>query len=72
MVGNVNEQCCIGDQGTARKAHEERQSVRERRLVPMAATISTDTHCAPTQSKSYLLGLLAMIKCSICSYQCDN
>ena len=21
---------------------------------------------------SYLLGLLAMIKCSICSYQCDN
>ena len=20
----------------------------------------------------YLLGLLAMIKCSICSYQCDN
>ena len=24
-------------------------------------------HCPP-----YLLGLLAMIKCSICSYQCDN
>ena len=23
-------------------------------------------------SQSYLLGLLAMIKCSICSYQCDN
>ena len=23
-------------------------------------------------SRSYLLGLLAMIKCSICSYQCDN
>ena len=23
-------------------------------------------------SGSYLLGLLAMIKCSICSYQCDN
>ncbi len=22
--------------------------------------------------KAYLLGLLAMIKCSICSYQCDN
>jgi hypothetical protein len=21
---------------------------------------------------AYLLGLLAMIKCSICSYQCDN
>ena len=24
------------------------------------------------ESASYLLGLLAMIKCSICSYQCDN
>ncbi len=26
----------------------------------------------PKLSYSYLLGLLAMIKCSICSYQCDN
>ena len=26
----------------------------------------------PFSSQSYLLGLLAMIKCSICSYQCDN
>ena len=24
------------------------------------------------REKSYLLGLLAMMKCSICSYQCDN
>jgi len=24
------------------------------------------------RGRSYLLGLLAMIKCSICSYQCDN
>ena len=24
------------------------------------------------ETQSYLLGLLAMIKCSICSYQCDN
>ena len=24
------------------------------------------------QAVTYLLGLLAMIKCSICSYQCDN
>ena len=27
--------------------------------------------CLPPRP-SYLLGLLAMIKCSICSYQCDN
>ena len=26
----------------------------------------------PSCSAAYLLGLLAMIKCSICSYQCDN
>ena len=26
----------------------------------------------PEALSSYLLGLLAMIKCSICSYQCDN
>ena len=25
-----------------------------------------------SHSDTYLLGLLAMIKCSICSYQCDN
>ncbi len=24
------------------------------------------------ENEAYLLGLLAMIKCSICSYQCDN
>ena len=27
---------------------------------------------AAVYCQSYLLGLLAMIKCSICSYQCDN
>jgi len=26
----------------------------------------------PSRWLAYLLGLLAMIKCSICSYQCDN
>ena len=30
------------------------------------------TETAPTLEQPYLLGLLAMIKCSICSYQCDN
>ena len=30
------------------------------------------TEAAPTLEQPYLLGLLAMIKCSICSYQCDN
>ena len=30
--------------------------------------------CCPHEilPAAYLLGLLAMIKCSICSYQCDN
>merc|ERR1712118_260312 len=29
-------------------------------------------HEDSVQALLYLLGLLAMIKCSICSYQCDN
>ena len=42
---------------------------------------ASESHCQTTCAKwkdnlqamsSYLLGLLAMIKCSICSYQCDN
>ena len=33
---------------------------------------STGTIFEIPQCGSYLLGLLAMIKCSICSYQCDN
>ena len=28
--------------------------------------------CRRRYGTPYLLGLLAMIKCSICSYQCDN
>ena len=31
----------------------------------------SDEYCLRA-SRAYLLGLLAMIKCSICSYQCDN
>ena len=27
---------------------------------------------AAGEGEAYLLGLLAMIKCSICSYQCDS
>ena len=32
----------------------------------------TCAHGWSSHISSYLLGLLAMIKCSICSYQCDN
>jgi len=72
MVGSVNEQCSM--EAKAQRAGHVRSAYLCGRgaLVPMAATIPTDIKCAPTQSKSYLLGLLAMIKCSICSYQCDN
>ena len=40
--------------------------------------INTSMHLINTESvrqtltATYILGLLAMIKCSICSYQCDN
>ena len=38
---------------------------------PKCKKIGIDT-TPPRYSYSYLLGLLAKIKCSICSYQCDN
>ena len=37
-----------------------------RRMIEKTLTSRGD------RSEAYLLGLLAMIKCSICSYQCDN
>ncbi len=36
--------------------------------IYLTLSVENDDPC----SKAYLLGLLAMIKCSICSYQCDN
>ena len=39
--------------------------------VPMHR-VPTAAHKHFLQLCTYLLGLLAMIKCSICSYQCDN
>ena len=41
-------------------AAPECQAARDGRQLPVA------------HSRAYLLGLLAMIKCSICSYQYDN
>ena len=35
-------------------------------------TCHLQTRSANLHPGAYLLGLLAMIKCSICSYQCDN
>ena len=35
-------------------------------------TCHLQTRCGNLHTGAYLLGLLAMIKCSICSYQCDN
>ena len=43
---------------------------RECKLQLFFAIQRIDKLCILTAS--YLLGLLAMIKCSICSYQCDN
>ena len=39
---------------------------------PAALTLGNNTMFDTGASSTYLLGLLAMIKCSICSYQCDN
>ena len=46
---------------------------RPRADPPAIASNLTCAHGAWLRmSAAYLLGLLAMIKCSICSYQCDN
>ena len=47
------------------------------RLCSLGVHISCSFRFAPIHFPvdalgAYLLGLLAMIKCSICSYQCDN
>ena len=44
-------------------------------LSPAVLTLTTFAHGFKEFAlawQPYLLGLLAMIKCSICSYQCDN
>ena len=42
-------------------------------LWPGVAVVNFRVRCpAEAPLSPYLLGLLAMIKCSICSYQCDN
>ena len=46
-------------------------------LCPLCVQMSSGFRFAPIHFPvdvlgAYLLGLLAMIKCSICSYQCDN
>ena len=72
MVGNVNEQYCIEAKAQRARHISSADCVTRGALATMAATFSTHGQPAPAQSYSYLLGLLAMIKCSICSYQCDN
>ena len=42
------------------------------RFVADSALFHLQTRPTNLQCGSYLLGLLAMIKCSICSYQCDS
>jgi hypothetical protein len=56
--------CCVRD-CTLAATHQTR--------VPAIAP-SLQYAQAPSRQvhAAYLLGLLAMIKCSICSYQCDN
>ena len=38
-------------------------------LVPCG---SPEKHCNTSECKPYLVGLLAMLKCNICFYQCGN
>jgi hypothetical protein len=51
---------------------EEAPSFVNQHLLLPQRKIKIGNLVMDTNPKPYLLGLLAMIKCSICSYQCDN
>ena len=55
-------------QGTHRMPRIQRKEQAHRTQLPNSRSIVCTNH---THIETYLLGLLAMIKCSICSYQCD-
>ena len=61
------------DNGAARECERE---ARYRSWARVNKMMNLDRGNADDKSQAqclvYLLGLLAMIKCSICSYQCDN
>jgi hypothetical protein len=59
----------VGEAGRVARIFPARQNrnVANTIAVPVLSIALKDGERA-----SYLLGLLAMIKCSICSYQCDN
>lgn len=69
---NVNDQflrslCC-----NIRTSYPQHNAHLSPRCKPTWAEVGTRTGQVEVLDSSYLLGLLAMIKCSICSYQCDN
>lgn len=68
--------CELPPTSTERSSHPEHCQSQVVFMLPHKQQhqpmIGHDVWASPTLYKSYLLGLLAMIKCSICSYQCDN
>ena len=58
---------CPGTCNRARKPSARSGTYIRMHVVSAARLVE-----AELSTNSYLLGLLAMIKCSICSYQCDN
>ena len=69
--------CCVGEFGVPFFfcVGELGVPVLLRRVFSLAKQTLSELLELPNKSVnviSYLLGLLAMIKCSICSYQCDN
>ena len=67
LVGFSSRKASKFYQGSNRNLNGQHQV---RRKVILEQHLLCPAHS--TVQPSYLLGLLAMIKCSICSYQCDN
>ena len=60
--------------GSGKHAHHTTatQTLKHRKRGPALFIWINGLPRHTTTALAYLLGLLAMIKCSICSYQCDN
>ena len=67
MMGSVYEQSAIHRTPKSRAFTNHKITLTH--YTPQAVLLC---HLIRLCEESYLLGLLAMIKCSICSYQCDS
>ena len=78
--GSHSDGACLQEPGSYGEgtAREQQGDCSGRQVMENTVMLTHRSSAPPCQRSkacpgaAYLLGLLAMIKCSICSYQCDN